>query len=55
VTSRLEKRDKPELDTSELLDSKGMEMYQSIIGALQWVVTMGRLDITTAVMTMAGF
>jgi hypothetical protein len=55
VTSPLEKGDNPELDTSELLDFKGIEMYQSMIGALQWVVTIGRLDITTAVMTMSGF
>jgi hypothetical protein len=55
VTSPLEKGDNPDLDTSELLDFKGIEMYQSMIGALQWVVTIGRLDITTAVMTMSGF
>jgi hypothetical protein len=30
-------------------------MYQSMVGALQWVETIGRLDITTAVMTMSGF
>jgi hypothetical protein len=30
-------------------------VYQSMIGALQWMVTIGRLDITTAVMTMSEF
>jgi hypothetical protein len=30
-------------------------MYPSMIGALQWMVTIGQLDITTAVMTMSGF
>jgi hypothetical protein len=30
-------------------------MYQSMIGALQWMVTNGQLNITTAVMTMSGF
>jgi hypothetical protein len=55
VASPLEKGDIPELDTSELLDSKGIEMHQSMMGALQWLVTIVRLDITTAVMTMAGF
>jgi hypothetical protein len=55
VPAPLEKGDNPELDTSKLLDSKGIEMYQSIIGALQEVVTIESLDITTAVMTMAGF
>jgi len=30
-------------------------LYQSMIGALQWVVTIGRFDIMTAVMTLSGF
>jgi hypothetical protein len=55
VSSPLEKGDNPELDTSDLLDFKGIEMYQSMIGALQWCISIGRLDITTAVMTMSGF
>jgi hypothetical protein len=55
VTSPLEKGDHPEIDTSELLDAKGIQTYQSMIGALQWMVTIGRFDIITAVMTMSGF
>ena len=55
VTSPLERGDHPELDTSELLDSKGITIYQSLIGALQWAVSIGRFDIHTAVMTMSGF
>jgi hypothetical protein len=55
VTSPLEKGDHPELDTSELLDAQGIELYQSMIGALQWAVTIGRFDIHTAVMTLSGF
>ena len=55
VTSPLEKVDHPELDTPELLDGKGIETYQSMIGALQWAVTIGRFDINTAVMTLSGF
>jgi hypothetical protein len=55
ISSPLEKGDHPETDSSELLDYKGIQMYQSMIGALQWMVTIGRLDITTAVMTMSGF
>ena len=35
VSSPLEKGDHPELDTSELLDAKGIQMYQSLIGDLQ--------------------
>ena len=30
-------------------------MYQSLLGALQWAVSLGRLDVNTAVMTMASF
>ena len=55
VYSPLEKGDHPELDTSEFLDAEGTEQYQSIIGSLQWAITLGRFDIATAVMTMSGF
>ena len=51
----LEKRVHPELDMSEELDVNGIKDYQSLIGALQWSVSLGRIDITTAVMTMSGF
>ena len=47
--------DHPELDTSELLDLEWTKIYQSLIGALQWVVQIGRWDITTAVMTLSRF
>ena len=53
--SPLEKGDHPELDTSELLDSKGIQQYQSLIGSMQWAVLLGHLDINTAVMTLSGF
>jgi hypothetical protein len=55
VSSLLEKEDHPETDSSDLLHAKGVQMYQSITGAFQWMVTAGKLDITTAVMTMSGF
>ena len=53
--SPLDKGDHPELDNSDLLDGKGIALYQSLIGALQWVVTIGRFDVITAVMTLSGF
>jgi hypothetical protein len=53
--SPIEQNDHPELDTSEFLDMDGIRKYQSMIGALQWIVTIGRFDITTAVMTMSSF
>ena len=54
-TSPLEKGDHPELDTSDELDMDGIKKYQSLIGALQWVITLGRFDIATAVMTLSSF
>ena len=44
ATSQLEKGNHPEFDASEELDSEGIKKYQSLIGALQWVGTLGRLD-----------
>ena len=54
-SSPLEKGDHPELDTSDELDHDGITKYQSLIGALQWLITLGRFDIATAVMTMSRF
>ena len=55
VTSPLEKGDHPETDTSDLLNEDDTRKYQSLIGSYQWAVTIGRIDITTAVMTLASF
>ena len=38
----LEAGDHPELDTSELLDADGIQKYQSLIGSLQWAISIGR-------------
>ena len=54
-TTPLEPNDHPELDLSPELGEDGIAKYQSLIGSLQWAVSLGRLDITTAVMTMSGF
>lgn len=45
----------PELDTSPLLDSKGVTDYQSILGETQWAITLGRLDIGAAIATLSSF
>jgi hypothetical protein len=55
VYSPLEKGDHPETDDSELLDENGTQQYQSLIGSLQWSISLGRLDICTAVMTLSSF
>jgi len=50
ATSPLVNGDHPELDASELLNEDHQKMYQSLIGALQWVIQIGRFDIQTSVM-----
>jgi hypothetical protein len=54
-TSPLEKGDHPEVDDSEMLDNDGIKKYQTMIGCLQWAVSLGRFDIQTATMTMSRF
>jgi Reverse transcriptase (RNA-dependent DNA polymerase) len=54
-TSPLEKGDHPEIDDSEELDAAGIKKYQTMIGCLQWAVSLGRFDIQTATMTMSRF
>ena len=41
VQSPLEKGDHPEIDTSPLLDEEMIQKYQSLIGAMQWAVSIG--------------
>ena len=55
TTSPLEKRDHPELDSSDPLNFDKIQIYQSLIGALQWVIQIGRFDVATGVMTMSRF
>jgi hypothetical protein len=44
-TSPLEKGDNPEIDVTEELDDGGFKKYQTMIGCLQWAVSLGRFDI----------
>ena len=46
---------RPELDTSPECSEEEMENYQSILGACQWMVSLGRYDINHAVMSMSRF
>ena len=55
AVSPLEHGDHPELDDSDLLDNDGIEQYQSLIGSLQWTISLGRFDTACAVMTMSAF
>jgi hypothetical protein len=53
--SPLDDGDHPELDLTDELDAAGIKKYQSMIGALQWCVTLCRYDVHCAVMTMGRF
>jgi hypothetical protein len=55
VYSPLEKGDHPKLDESELLDPDDVTKYQSLVGSLQWAISLGRLDVAKVVMTLSGF
>ncbi len=55
VTSPIEKNEHPELDTMDLLADDDIVKYQSLIGALQWVVSIGWFDVMTAIMTLSSF
>ncbi len=54
-TSPMIPGDHPDLDTTDLLDEAGIQKYQSLIGQVQWAITLGRMDVHTAVMTMSGY
>jgi hypothetical protein len=55
VASPLNKGDHPEMDMSDELDQKGVTQHQSLIGAMQWAASLGRIGITTAAMAMSSF
>ena len=49
----LEKGDHPEIDLSPLCNALEITYYQSMLGALQWLISLGRFDVFTAVMSMS--
>ncbi|MEM1010203.1 MAG: reverse transcriptase domain-containing protein, partial [Myxococcota bacterium] len=55
VMSPLVKNDHPELDTSELCGPDDVMKFQSLIGALQWTISLCRFDVANAVMTLGRF
>ena len=55
VWSPMERGDHPELDETDELQMEDIKKYQSLLGALQWLVSIGRFDIAFAVMTMSKF
>ena len=55
VRSPLEQCYHLELDTSEILDSEDTHKYQSLIGSLQWDISLVIFGICTHVMIMSSF
>ena len=55
ITPPLEKGDHPAIDNSDVLDDKGTEQHQLLIGQLQQATCLGRFDIAVAIMAMSGF
>ena len=51
----LEGGDHPELDTSELCDEHQTKQFQTLIGQLQWLLSLGRFDIAVHVMSLSRF
>ena len=51
----LDKNDHPELDTSEILEGDMAAKYLTMVGQLQWLVTLGRFDIHVQAATMSRF
>ena len=51
----VEPGDHPELDTSEFLDEEQTTIYMSLIGALQWIVSIGRFDVQSALVSLSSF
>ena len=54
-SSPLDPHDHPELDQSPFLRESDIKVYQSLVGALQWAITLSRIDICTAVACLSRF
>jgi hypothetical protein len=53
--SPLESNDHPEIDSPKILGEDDIQKYQSLIGAMQWAISIGHFDIAVHVMTMSSF
>ena len=51
----LEGGDHPDLDTSELCEEHQTKQFQTLIGQLQWLISLGRFDIAVHVMSLSRF
>jgi hypothetical protein len=55
ANSPLDSNDHPEVNTSKFLDEDGIQQYQSLIGSMQWAISIGHFDIAVHVMSMSSF
>ena len=53
--SPVQDNDHPELDPTVFLDDDDTQKYQSMVGSLQWLVSIGRFDVMTPVMSLSSF
>ncbi len=53
--SPLNSNNHPKTDMTEFLGKEGIQMYQSLIGLMQWAISIGHFDIAVHVMTMSSF
>jgi hypothetical protein len=51
----MDKDDHPELDQSPFLKEGDIKVYMSLVGALQWAITLGRFDIACSVGCLSRF
>ncbi len=51
----MEKGDAPEFDDTPLCGPDGIQKYQSLLGAVQWTISLCRLDVCQAVMSLSRF
>ena len=51
----LDINDHPELDTPEIVEGDMVAEYLTMVGQLQWLVTLGRIDLHAHVATMLRF
>ena len=51
----LQSGDHPELVETDFLDEEGIAKYMSMVGATQWLVTLGRFDVAIAVNALSSY
>ena len=49
----LEKNDHPELDSTDISEGQQVNHYLTMVGQLQWLITLGRFDIQAQVISMS--